>query len=89
MNGFAARLTPSQVRQLQQHPSVAFVQRDSLVRATTMYSPKFVNVSDGVWPASGGKSSAGRGIIIGVIDTGIWPEHPSFSDVSAPEWMSE
>ena len=82
LNGFAARLTPSQVRLLQQHPSVAYVQRDSMVHATTMYSPKFMNVSSGVWPAVGGQSSAGKGIIIGVIDTGIWPEHPSFSDVS-------
>ena len=88
MNGFAARLTATQVRLLQRHPSVAFVQRDKVVRATTTYSPKFINVTSGVWPAVGGPSSAGNGIIIGVIDTGVWPEHPSFSDVGVG-WESK
>ena len=32
--------------------------------------------ADKVWPSLGGRDKAGQGIIIGVIDTGIWPEHP-------------
>ena len=88
MNGFAARLTATHVRLLQRHPSVAYVQRGKDVRATTTYSPKFINVTSGLWPVVGGQSSAGKGIIIGVIDTGVWPEHPSFSDVSVG-WESQ
>ncbi len=28
----------------------------------------------------GGASDAGRGVIVGVLDSGVWPEHPSFAD---------
>ena len=33
-----------------------------------------------VWPSVGGSVKAGKGVIVGVLDTGIWPEHPSFRD---------
>ena len=33
-----------------------------------------------VWPSLGGSQKAGQGVKVGVLDTGIWPEHPSFAD---------
>ena len=81
-NAFAAQLTSSQVRRLQQHQHVAYVQRDRVVTTQETYAPQFINVKSAMWPAAGGQSNAGQGIIIGIIDTGIWPEHPSFSNVS-------
>ncbi|GAA1859466.1 S8 family serine peptidase [Microbacterium koreense] len=43
--------------------------------------------ADAVWPKLGGRDKAGEGIIVGVIDSGIWPEHPMLQDngISAPE----
>jgi hypothetical protein len=36
--------------------------------------------ADAVWPSLGGRDEAGAGVIVGVIDTGIWPEHPMLAD---------
>ena len=50
--------------------------------------------ADAVWPSLGGRDQAGAGVIVGVIDTGIWPEHPMLQDngIDAPEggpWACE
>ena len=45
----------------------------------TSVSPEFIGAPT-VWEDLGGQASAGEGVIVGVLDTGIWPEHPSFSD---------
>ena len=40
--------------------------------------------ADAVWPSLGGRDLAGAGVIVGVIDTGIWPEHPMLADNGIP-----
>ena len=40
---------------------------------------KFVGATK-VWPSLGGQKFAGKGVIVGVLDTGIWPEHPMLAD---------
>ncbi|HEY8474272.1 MAG TPA: S8 family serine peptidase [Natronosporangium sp.] len=90
LNGFSANLTPDQADRVAKQPGVAMVSRDELRQVQTDVSPDFLGLTarHGAW-ASG---YDGEGVIVGVIDTGIWPEHPSFADDgSYPEppadWM--
>ncbi|CAI7856520.1 unnamed protein product [Closterium sp. NIES-53] len=79
-NGFAARLTPRQAWRLWRHPAVASVRASRVFRQQTTDSPQFLGLPGKVWPAMGGQSKAGEGTVVGIVDSGIWPEHPSFSD---------
>jgi hypothetical protein len=40
----------------------------------------YLGLPDGLWARLGGPDKAGEGIVVGVIDSGIYPEHPSFAD---------
>ena len=79
-NGFAATLTPAQVARLERDPAVRSVTHDRLDRPMSDNTPEFLGLSgpSGIWSQNGG--TTGEDVIVGVIDTGIWPEHPSFSD---------
>lgn len=78
INGFAAQLTKAQALQLAKQPGVAKVKRDQFRYKTTDNSPIFLGLtaSGGPWDTG----VTGEGVVVGVIDTGIWPEHPSFAD---------
>ena len=39
-----------------------------------------LSATDGLWNKLGGVGRAGENIVIGMVDSGIWPEHPSFPD---------
>jgi subtilisin family serine protease len=80
-NGFAAPLNAAQVAVLQRDPRVVSVKRDALSQVTTDNTPRFLGLDalGGLWSQLGGQGKAGEDVIIGVVDTGIWPEHPSFS----------
>ena len=80
--GFSAVLTPAQALGIAGMEGVVYVQPDFLKFPVTDNSPTFLGLDAdrGLWDDLGGVESAGEDIIIGVIDTGIWPEHPSFSD---------
>lgn len=45
----------------------------------TTYTTQFLGLPNGVWTQEGGDRHAGEGIVIGFIDTGINPVHPSFA----------
>jgi subtilisin family serine protease len=82
LNGFAASLTSKQVNQLTKTAGVVSVVPDQLHVALDDRNPTdFLKLSGqtGVWNKLGGKETAGQGVVVGVVDTGIWPESASLS----------
>ncbi|KAL4368495.1 hypothetical protein GQ457_05G030800 [Hibiscus cannabinus] len=79
LNGFAVHTTPSQAKKLQHVPGVKLVEGDRRTKAMTTYSPQFLGLPQTVWTQEGGDRNAGDGIVIGFVDTGINPFHPSFA----------
>ena len=81
-NGFAAELTEAQADKIRSMPGVLSVEKDVIVDVDTSSTPSFLGLDapGGLWDQLGGPGSAGENIIIGVIDSGIWPESLSFSD---------
>jgi hypothetical protein len=58
------------------------VTKDELQLADTSNTPTFLGLDapGGLWDQLGGVENAGEGVIIGIVDSGIWPESASFSD---------
>jgi hypothetical protein len=79
-NGFAAELSPGQAEALKALPGVLSIEKDEARALDTSSTPSFLglNAPGGLW--SHGAAGVGEGIIVGIVDGGIWPEHPSFSD---------
>ncbi|XP_043699218.1 subtilisin-like protease SBT2.2 [Telopea speciosissima] len=80
INGFAVLVTPQQAEKLSRRREVANVLLDFSVRTATTHTPEFLGLPKGAWVQDGGPEFAGEGIVIGFVDTGIDPTHPSFSD---------
>ncbi|KAF5729261.1 subtilisin-like protease SBT2.5 [Tripterygium wilfordii] len=80
INGFAVLVTPQQVEKLSRRKEVANVVLDFSVRTATTHTPQFLGLPQGAWVQEGGYETAGEGIVIGLVDTGIDPTHPSFAD---------
>ncbi|KAL6846210.1 hypothetical protein ACP4OV_023658 [Aristida adscensionis] len=76
-SAFAARLLPSHVAALRSYPAVASVHEDVVLPLHTTRSPTFLHLPPYSAPDADG---GGSDVIIGVLDTGVWPESPSFGD---------
>ena len=90
-NGFAAKLTAGQKSALEKQAGVLAVSPEEMVTADTSSTPAFLGLTapGGLWEQLGGPTAgkngvgAGENVIIGVVDSGIWPESKSFSDRDA------
>ncbi|CAN1256045.1 Subtilisin-like protease SBT3.6 [Linum perenne] len=79
-SGFAAVLTKSQARVIADFPGVVGVSRNRIYTTQTTRSWDFLNVNPELENGIASRSHSGAGSIVGVMDTGIWPESRSFMD---------
>ncbi len=92
-NGFAAEMSEADAAKLRQNPNVVAVTKNEMVSVDTSSTPDFLGLTarKGLWAKLGGvrpglglpRPGPGENIVIGIIDSGFWPEHPSFTDRNA------
>lgn len=82
-NGFAARLSDADAQALRKRDDVVAVWKDEIRQLQTDTSPNYIALTEGGEAWSNGYT--GEDIVIGIVDSGIWPEHPSFADVPTPK----
>ena len=78
LNGFSAFLSYEEAQAIAADPKVALVLPDELHQATTNESPDYLGLTRRGGAYDSGLT--GEDVVVGVIDSGIWPEHPSFAD---------
>ncbi|KAM3271023.1 subtilisin-like protease [Capsicum chacoense] len=80
--GFAARLSAKQVKEMEKKPGFKSAWSQRILSLHTTHTPSFLGLQQnvGLWK----DANYGKGVIIGVLDTGITPDHPSFSDEGMP-----
>ena len=77
--GISARIPANAVKDILAIGGAVAVQADKLLQLDTDSSPAFLGANP-VYTQLGGVKKAGQGVIFGDLDTGVWPEHPSFAD---------
>ncbi|EYU33438.1 hypothetical protein ABFS82_05G071000 [Erythranthe guttata] len=90
-SGFAAKLSAADVEAMRLKKGFVSARPERVLRLLTTRSPSFLglNQNTGLWK----KSNYGKGIIIGMVDIGVEPSHPSFGDAGMPpppaKWKGE
>ncbi|MEV8631566.1 S8 family serine peptidase [Streptosporangium sp. NPDC051023] len=77
--GIALRIPANKAAVVAKLPGVAAVQEDKAEQLLTDSSASFIG-APAIYSKLGGSSSSGKGVIVGVLDSGAWPEHPQFAD---------
>ncbi|CAD6231901.1 unnamed protein product [Miscanthus lutarioriparius] len=77
--GFAVALTEKEAAALSGHERVVSVFKDRALQLHTTRSWDFLEMQSGLQSGRLGRRASGD-VIIGIVDTGVWPESPSFND---------
>lgn len=84
IDGFAATITASQAAALLEQPDVLAVVPDGIKKLHTTHTPEFLDIDavslDATTFVGVSNTTAEADLIIGVLDTGAWPESASYDD---------
>lgn len=89
-HGFAATLTVDQADSLRRSDYVVGVYEDTVYNLHTTRTPEFLGLNTELGLGSGSGFSpnqlnqASHDVVVGVLDTGVWPESKSFDDAGMP-----
>lgn len=86
-NGFAVKLTASEATKMAKTNGVTNMWKNELHAPDTSSTPDFLGLTgaDGVWQQQyGGDENAGSGVVVGIVDSGYWPENASFAPLAEP-----
>ncbi|KAL2243158.1 subtilisin-like protease SBT1.5 [Sesamum indicum] len=79
-HGFSAKLSASEAQKLESLSGIIAVIPEQVRQVHTTRSPEFLGLKTGDNAGLLKESDFGSDLVIGVIDTGIWPERESFND---------
>ncbi|MCH1929500.1 S8 family peptidase [Shewanella sp. A25] len=81
LNGFVTELTQEQAQRLAKVPGVKRITREKIYELKTFSTPTQTGATS-VWSNSAlNSNNQGEGMVVGIIDTGINYDHPSFAAV--------
>ena len=81
LNGFAAELDAAQVSRLARQPEIYRIWLDTDQQLNTNNSPTFLGLENQTGGLRADLQLRGEDVVIGIIDSGIAPNHPSMADV--------
>nr|WP_245653095.1 S8 family serine peptidase [Herbidospora sakaeratensis] len=77
--GVALTVPENEAKDLLKLPGVAAVQRDGLEKPLSTDESEAIDATP-VYNSLGGAPNSGKGVIVGILDSGLWPEHPMMAD---------
>jgi minor extracellular serine protease Vpr len=77
LNAIAVKLNGNAIGKLSANSDVVAVEYNALYRQTMSESHKLINAAQ-AWASAGGRANAGKGVKVGIIDSGVDYRHPFF-----------
>lgn len=85
LNGLGVKLNGTNIDALKAGPGVTYVEPEAIFQPLAGDDPQLAMIRGiQAWQSVGGSANAGKGVKVGVLDTGIDISHPCFDDAGYP-----